>query len=452
MTVPTRLFVALIGFIFFAFSCSKPTLIGSDFLEDEKANLQFQDTFQLSLFTEATDSVIVHSINLNKQLVTYLCGNVQDPIFGRYAAEIYAQPILPGVATSLIGSTLDSVVLTLKYDTLGTYGTILDPVTVEVYRMAENPDIDIDYYSNDSFSILPELLGSITFVPKPRDSVTVTTPSGTSVLAPHLRIALDVDIMADLLIQDTSVFEFQDSFLNYFNGLYIKMSSEGNTMLGFNLVNNVTGLTYYYDRPTSENLEFKFLITSGYLKAVHMDHDYSGSVVASALGEAPEVDYSYVQGMSGVTTKMRVEGLEKIGDAIINQAQIELFCTFPDGDMGELYPPCLYVITQEKTDSSLVNSEDVAIALAITGSSSTSAAFNQIFGGKLDSLEGVSPTIYRYNMNVTSQLKDIYEGNQENIIYFNPFAKGNFPNRAVIFGPNHPTYAPRLRVSYTALQ
>jgi hypothetical protein len=317
--------------------------------------------------------------------------------------------------------------------------------------MAENPDFDEDYYSDEEFDILPELLGSVTFVPKPYDSVTVITPDDTTRLAPHVRIPLDVSKMSELLMQDTSVFENQDSFLNYFNGLHITMSGGTNTMLGFNLLSSVTGLTYYFDRNTSENLEFKFVITSGSVKTVHMEHDYTGSPVANALTPDPETEYFYVQGMSGVTSYMLLEGLDKIGNAIINQVELELFCTFPDGDNGALYPPCPYIITQQKTDTSLVNSEDVAIALSLTGSSSTTESFNAIFGGKVSQVQAGPPTIYRYNMNVTNQVKSIYEGNQENIIYFNPFGKGNIPNRAVIFGSDHPTYAPRLRISYTLL-
>jgi hypothetical protein len=384
-------------------------------------------------------------------LVTYLCGSVQDPIFGRYTAEIYAQPLLPGIASSLIGSTLDSVVLSLRYDTLGTYGSILDPLTIEVYRMAENPAFNQEYYSNHQFMTNPDLLGSLTFIPKPKDSVTVYRPNDTLRLAPHIRIPLDLTKMGDLLLQDTSVFENQDSFLNYFNGLYIKITDANNTMLGFNLLSAVTGLSYYYDKGTSNDLEFKFVITSGSVKTVHMVHDYTGSPVAAALAPEPEAELTYIQGMSGVTSYMRVEGLDAIGSAIINQAQFEFYATFPDGDMGELYPPCQYIITQEKTDTSLVNSEDVAIALALTGSSSTTESFNAIFGGRRGTPDPGPPVVYRYNMNVTNQIKDIIAGNQQNIIYFNPFAKGNIPNRAVIFGPNHPTYAPRLRISYTAL-
>ncbi|MBL0009425.1 MAG: DUF4270 family protein [Saprospiraceae bacterium] len=314
----------------------------------------------------------------------------------------------------------------------------------------ENPGFNEDYYSNGQFLTNTDLLGSLTFTPRPKDSVTLNG-ADTIVLAPHIRISLDTVKMGDLLLQDTAVFENQDSFLNYFNGLYIKMTGANNTMLGFNLLSSVTGLTYYYDKGASTDLQFKFVITSGSVKTVHMEHDYAGSVVEAALAPEPEGDFAYIQGMSGVATYMRVEGLDVIGDAIINQAEIELFCTFPDGDMGSLYPLPPYVITQEKTDTSLINSEDVAIALALTGSSSTTESFNAIFGGKVDSLDSGPPVVYRYKMNVTNQFKDIFEGNQENIIYFNPFGKGNIPNRAVIFGPNHPTYAPRLRVTYTVL-
>ncbi len=450
MTIHSRLLLLLTVIVFYTFSCTKPALIGSDFLEDQLAFFGFQDTFGLTLYTEVTDSVIVHSDNLTKQLFTYTVGEVQDPIFGNYSAEIFAQPLLPGIASFMIGSTLDSVVLQLRYDTLGFYGNRLEPVTLEVYRMTENPEFNKDYFSNGRFTS-GDLLGSLTFVPRPMDSVTINGPSDTFTLAPHVRIPLDLDKMGELLLQDSSVFENQDSFLNYFNGLHIKMADGSNSMLGFNLLNAITGLTYYYDKGSSTDLEFKFVITSGSVKTVYMEHDYTGSVVGTALSPDPETDFSYIQGLSGVATRMRVEGLEKIGNAIINQAQMEVFCTFPDGDNEALYPPPPYVITQEQTDTSLINSEDVAIALSLTGSSSTTDAFNRIFGGRLGARNPGPPVVYRYNMNVTNQVKDIYEGNKENIIYFNPFAKGNIPNRAVIFGPNHPTFAPRLRIAYTAL-
>lgn len=449
MNMYSRLLFIPAFFLLIIFSCSKPVLIGSEFLQDEKAQLNFVDYFGLTFFTEPTDSVIVHSNNTSRQLVTYLCGEVQDPVFGRYTADMYVQPLLPGVATQLMGSTFDSVVLQIRYDTLGTYGSIAEPITLEVYQMTENPPFVAEYYSNQRFSTSPDLLGSLTFIPKPKDNVIVYRPTDTLTLAPCVRIPLDVAKMSDLLLQDASVFSNQDSFLNYFNGLYIKMTGAGNTMLGFSLVNSVTSLIYYYDKDPVFDQEFKFVVTSGSVKTVHMEHDYTGSMVETALTSDPELDYLYIQGLSGVRTKMRLEGLDTLGDAIINQAQFEFYCSFPDGDMPELYPPCLYAITQEKQDTAIVNSQDVSTALTLTGSSSTTESFNFIYGGKLTEIEVGPPAVYRYNMNVTLQIKSIYSGDQENIIYFNPFAKGNLPNRSVIYGPDHPTYAPRLRIAFT---
>ena len=452
MTIQSRLYLILALFILYTFSCTKPVLIGSDFLEEEKANLQFKDDFQLTFFTEKTDSLIVHSNNQSKQLITYLCGDIQDPIFGRYTADIYAQPILPSIATILKGATLDSVVLQLRYDTLGTYGSITDLVTLEVYEMEENPAFNKDYYSNDTFLISNELLGSATFIPKPKDSVYLFRPTDTLKMAPHVRINLDLAKMNELILQDSIIFENQDSFLNYFNGIYIKMTGATNTMLGFNLLNSVTGISFYYDKGTVENQEYKFVITAGSVKTVHMEHEYTGAAVESSLTPEPEEDFWYVQGLSGLTTSMRVEGLSGLGSAIINQAELEVYCTFPDGDMGELYPPCRYIVTQEKTDSNMiVNSEDVLIALSLTGNSTTTENFKKYYGGNLGEPDPGPPVVYKYTMKVTNQIKSIYDGTKENIIYFNPFAKGNTPNRAVLFGPNHPLYAPRLTLYYTQL-
>ena len=451
MTIQSRLYLILALFILYTFSCTKPVLLGSDFLEEEKANLQFKDDFILTFFTEKTDSIIVHSDNVSKQLNTYLCGDVQDPIFGRYTAEIFAQPLLPSIATVLKEATLDSVVLQLRYDTLGTYGTLTDEVTLEVYQMIENPEFNEDYYSNDTFLTSSELLGSATFIPKPKDNVFLYRPTDTLELAPHVRINLDLAKMNELLMQDSVIFENQDSFLNYFNGIYIKMTGASNTMLGFNLLNSVTGISFYYDKGSVENQEYKFIITAGSVKTVHMEHDYTGAVVESSITPDPEEDYWYVQGLSGLTTSMKFEGFSGLGDVIINQAELEIYCTFPEGDMGELYPPPPYIITQEKDSNTIVNSEDVQIALSLTGSSTTTENFKLYYGGNLGKPDPGPPVVYKYTMKVTNQIKSIYDGSKENIIYFNPFAKGNIPNRAVLFGPNDPLYAPRLVVYYTQL-
>ena len=446
-----RLFLFAVSTIILISACTKPVSIGSDFLEDEKSGLNFADNFSLTFFTEPTDSILTHSDNASRQLSTFMLGSIEEPVFGRYSAEIYAQPVIASFATQLDSATIDSVVLMLKYNPDVYYGDLSTPVTIEVFRMLENPPYETEIYSNQRFQSGTEVLGTATFVPAPKDSVTVIYGQDTALLAPHIRITMDRFKFGEFVSQDSTVYSNIDTFLNFFNGLHIRMTGATNTMLGLDLLSTTSGLVFFIDSKTIENTSFKFLFTTGAIKHVYMEHDYTGSTVGGALTPDPENDLWFVQGLSGVTSAMRVEGLEAIGNAVINNAELEFYASFPPGDVPAFYPPIPYLITQEKTDTNLIQSVDVRFALGITDGRFDNTTYNLLFGGNLtDTLTG-PPVVYRYNMRVTNQLKEIYKGREENIIYFNPFGKGNIPNRAVIFGPNHPTYAPRLRISYTAI-
>jgi hypothetical protein len=432
-------------------SCTQAVTIGSDFLDDQKNDLLFADNFTLTFNTEKTDSVVTYSPNVSYQLITYLVGNLQDPVFGHSTSEIYTQPQLPVQGTDLIGSTLDSVVLQLRYDTLGLYGDLSSPVTLEVYQLSETPNYLNNYYSNVHFEHNPDLLGSVTFVPHPKDSITVTNAGDTIKSAPHIRIPLNVARFADLLLQDTVVFTHQDSFQNYFHGLYIKMTGANNTMLGISLLNSLSGMVFYYDTPVEENHIFKLVFTTGRVNCTHMEHDYTGSPVEAALAPEPESNYWYIQGMTGVRSKMKIEGLDLLPKAVINQVVLEVYATFPDGDNEGFYPPCPFMVTQDQTDSTLNYDNDVRIALAVAQGNHFSSVYDLLFGGKLGERNPGPPVVYKYEMKLTNRIKDILEGNKENILYFNPFSKSDFPDRAVLFGPNDPIYAPRLRVYYTVI-
>jgi hypothetical protein len=447
-----RLLLFALSCIFLLHACTKPVTLGSDFLEDEKANLHFVDNFSLTFFTEATDSVLTHSESASQQLTTYMLGHIDEPIFGKYTAEIYAQPVITTVATVLKDAILDSVVLQLRYDTGVYYGSLTSPVTIEVFQMIENPPLETKVYSNQRFMTNPALLGSATFVPAPKDSVTVIGGGDTLRQAPHIRIPLDKFLLGSFTSQtDSTIYENIDTFLNFFNGIHIRMTGVSNTMLGLNLLSSVSGMTFYYTKGTATNQSFKLLFTSGAVKHVYMEHDYTGSVVGGALTPDPENDLWFVQGLSGPTSYMRVEGLDLLGNAVINNAELEFYVSFPAGDVPAFYPPIEYLITQEKTDTSLIQSVDVRNALDVTRGAFQNNTYHTLFGGNLtDTIPG-PPVVYRYNMRVTNQVKEIYSGTEENIIYFNPILKGNIPNRSVLYGPNHPALAPRLRIYYTEL-
>ena len=455
MKLVARLLFFLCLLLGMTWSCTQAVTIGSDFLDDQKSDLQFLDNFTMNFYTQKTDSVITYSPNVTYQLATYLVGNLNDPIFGHSSASIYAQPQLPYSATDLRKSTLDSVVLQLRYDTLGLYGDLTSPITLEVYQLNETPDSSKDYYSNQRFDYKPDKLGEINFVPHPKDSITVTYNGDTIKSAPHIRIPLIVSKLQDILdnaeLQDTAIFTNQSKFQNYFHGIYIKMSGADNTMLGIALLNSLSGLTFYYDTPIAEDRMFKLIFNTFRVNMVNFNHDYRGSPVETALDSSLDNTYWYVQGMSGVKSYVTIGGLEQIPNAVINHAVLEFYASFPPGDDEVLYPPPPYLITQDQTDSTLNYGTDLRIALSIAKGNHLSSIFDLVYGGKRgDPIPG-PPTVYKYELKVTNKIKEILAGNTENIIYFNPFSKADYPNRAVLYGPNNPIYAPRLKVTYTVL-
>jgi len=210
-------------------------------------------------------------------------------------------------------------------------------------------------------------------------------------------------------------------------------------------------MVFYYDTPVEENHIFKLVFTSARVNCTHMQHDYRGSAVGNILTPEPEAKYWYIQGMTGVRTKMKIEGLELIPDAVINQAVLEVYATIPEGDDDVLYPPCPYIVTQELTDDTLNYDMDVRVALAVAQGNHLNGVYNLLFGGKRGERIPGPPVIYKYEMKLTNKVKEILEENKENILYFNPFSKSDFPHRAVLFGPNDPIYAPKLRVYYTKI-
>jgi hypothetical protein len=451
MRLVSRLLFFLCLLLGLTWSCTQAVTIGSDFLEDQKSDLKFLDNFTMNFYTEKTDSIITYSPNVSYQLVTYLLGNLNDPIFGHSSASIYTQPQLPVAATDLIGSRLDSVILQLRYDTLGLYGDQTTEVTLDVYQLRETPDYTKNYYSNQSFDYNPNKIGSVKFVPHPRDSIIVTYNGDTVKSAPHIRVPIDTSAFRELLAQDSSVFTDQSKFQDFFHGIYIRMSGADNTMLGIALLNSLSGMVFYYDTPIEEDHIYKMVFNTFRVNMVNFNHDYRGSPVGTALDPSPDNNNWYVQGMSGVKSYVTIDGLDQIPNAVINQAVLEFYASFPPGDDEVLYPPCNYLIAQEQTDSTLNYDTDVRLALAVAQGNHLNSIFDLVFGGKRSDPIPGPPTVYKYEMKVTNRIKEILAGNKENIIYFNPFSKEDYPHRAVLFGPNSTIYPPRLRVTYTVL-
>ncbi|MFT6322282.1 MAG: hypothetical protein ACJAT4_003218, partial [Granulosicoccus sp.] len=181
-------------FLFATTSCNEPSLIGADVIDTDRPDVLSTDT--LTLFSSSVKDDSIRTYNGLSLLPTYLCGILEDPIFGKSTSEINAQLRVAGSAPDTTffqnissGMTqLDSVVFILEYDQDKFFGNDITQQDVSVYRLDESMSNLETYYSNDSF-LAGNKIFSGTINPSQFDSLTVI--GGDTVRVPLMRLVLD---------------------------------------------------------------------------------------------------------------------------------------------------------------------------------------------------------------------------------------------------------------------
>lgn len=327
-----------------ALRCTRPELIGSDLLKDETSELGFTDTVSLLCKMEAVNAVKTFSTETGLQITRNLVGHLDDPYFGKADASCYTDVFLLSTSSAFLGQIIDSVVLTLRYDTLGSYGDLSQPVEMGVYLMTEALNEDADIYSDYAPMTSPEPIALQTITPGPKDSLTIISRGDTVHLPPMVRLRLNPEFIANMQMQDSSTFQSADTFKQWLPGLNIRMTQAENTMLGFNLNSGYSGVTIYYRSSIidSADAEISFGFTDVLGGGTHHElfsHDYSGSLAAQFL-ENPALSDSllFLEGMSGINVAISIPGLPNINNIQVNKAELVFYAAELSGDDLDKYP------------------------------------------------------------------------------------------------------------------
>jgi hypothetical protein len=290
----------------------------------DKLNLVYSDTTKIVAYSQLVDSVRSDETSVS------LLGSIMDPVFGQSTASFYTQFRLSKSSFSYgTNPTADSLILSLFYKKQ--YGDSLSPLTLRIYEMSEQINIDSSYYSNQAVDVYPTLLAQKTFVPNYIDSVIV----GTDTLLPHLRInmgELTSELITKLLSIPSDTMATNESFLNYFYGLYITVepvNSQGQVIY-FDLLSSITRMTMYYHNDSDDSLAFAYVINSNCARFGHFDHDYSfadASFKAQVLDKDTTLGNQtcYVQSLAGVKTFLRFPNLRNYyanGKIAVNEARL----------------------------------------------------------------------------------------------------------------------------------
>lgn len=429
-------------------ACTKVTVVGNDLLDDGIQDIGSTDTFRVLTTVVKEDSILTHSGVTGSQIIRHVFGKLDDPYLGKTESIIVSQMFLNGIGSEFLSYTVDSVVMTLALDSANNYGATDEEVAVTVTRNADQLDVTESYYSNFDFTKEDVSMGETgLFVPNYLDSITLNGPRDTVTLAPHLRIPMNDNFIDDLTSQTRGTFEFSDSFAMWFPGVHIEMSAGENTMAGINLNNPLSGMTIYYSEPDSNFYRsYQFVFTGLFnsnVQAATFEHDYAGAIAEPFIDNQELSDsLIFLQSLSGLNTEFSVRGLEDFDNVLINQATLEFYVAdLADVDIST-YPLLERMQTKVLFDSTvLINSIDLNLALSVNDI--------DLFGGAL-SVDNDGRLLY--SMNITAGIQDIVQGRAPNKIFLSSYLKQNNPRRLVLYGPGHPDFPAKLRLTFTRVQ
>ncbi|MCB0576219.1 MAG: DUF4270 family protein, partial [Saprospiraceae bacterium] len=285
-------------------ACTKPTPFGAELLDDELADYDFTDTITVLCTIEQEDSILTS--DPNSTATSFLCGELDDPIFGKSRSDIFSLLQLdfldPGFDTS--AQVFDSIVLYLRYAPSNVYGDTMQAQNLRVFRLDSALIDDKEYYSNNTLPASTEIGRVDGFLPKPNtaDSLIVTNTK-----APYLRVPLDDAFGKELFALDSAILSNDSAFYATIRGIKITTSAGASpgAMLAFDLNNEAySRIRLYYhikDDTVGKAFDFNF---SGANKFVHFEHDYSGSEAGQHVGQQSD-DLIFLQASQGLRVKVQ---------------------------------------------------------------------------------------------------------------------------------------------------
>ncbi len=435
-------------------SCNKASVLGADLVEGSQANIKHTDSITFKTTTIEDDSILVFDPDPNIQFNNFFIGNFDDPVFGNTKANFNAQLWLSANAPNFEGAVLDSVILILRYDSISTYGDLItDPYRIGVYEIDENEIVDNNefYYSSDTFAydMNNPIAETNDFTPKYSSSDTIrvvdytlSSEGDTITLPAHLRIPLSEEFGNALLNFDYT----NEDFLEQFKGIVVKALNPTKGILSFNLISAVSNMTLFYRTEDTIRQQYRYIFSSSGVKFSNFKHDYTESTVEDFIDNKTDGDsLLFVQSMAGPYIKIEFPDPGKLGDIIVNKAELQFTFAELDNDDITYYPPLQSSIISFGNEGNLSLISDVFLG--------TANNINWFGGAVQESVDGQGDAIYTYSFNISSHFQEMVKGNEGNTIYIRaiPLLEAERARRSILFGPKHSKYPAKFILTYTVL-
>lgn len=296
---------AAVGITVILAACNKYDDTGSNVLPNtDNVNLIYTDSTTITAITVKEDSLRTIGFT-GFPVSSNSIGSYTDPVFGRTDASVYAQMNLSKFNFSYgATATPDSLILCLALSSH--YGDTTSALHFKIYRLDSLINKDSAYYSNSTIQA-STLIGDAILTINPADSVY----EGGVKKAPHIRIPLNMALAQELMTASNtaSIYADNTAFADFFKGIYISVEPENTVDKGclyqFNYKAAQSKLSLYYKYSVdSDSLSFNYLFDD-LLRFNNFNHNYTSSEVGAALiDNTTGANFTYVQSMAGVKTKI----------------------------------------------------------------------------------------------------------------------------------------------------
>jgi hypothetical protein len=443
--------VALLFFLFFAFSCKKKDSdLGLNLRSDNGLiDAIVVDTFKVIAYTVKQDSLRTDSLNSNT------LGAINDPVFGTSVASLHVNFKLDELGFDF-GPTpkFDSIILSMvHYNAQDYYGDTNSTIKLNIYRLDEKLVSANKYFSNYQFS-KSDLIDTWEGEFGPTDSAIFTEKGKVITGLPQLRIKLDQNFGQSFIDNAPGIFTSQETFDDFLNGIAIVPDASGlaigqGVIAPFLLTSIHSNLTLYYN----DSLIKEFNINNSADRVNTYELSNWSADISNQLSNpgvnSPQV---YVQSMGGLKAKIEIPelfDLVKDGNRImINEAKIT-FQIEPGSDVDGFVAPdrmLMFVPSQNtNTDSVFIDLRDAVLPPNSAWVGRTN------YGGSRD---GDSYT-FHFNRYLQELLDDylIQEKNGNRGFYLTiPSDNPITPTRMILGNdPNEPNKKIKLKITYTKL-
>ncbi len=359
---------------------------------------------------------------------------MDDPLFGKVTAGFGSQlRIIASKNVDFLYSPIDSIVLSLRYDTSSFYGYNNVPTTVRVYPLTQAYSTTESYYSGykplfDPTTVLGELKD---FIPNKKDSLEIKEDTFALKLYPQLRFKMDTGAIMKIMrsFPDTVYFT-SDSFSRSFNGIAI-VSEQGNGMMSVLPQHADSKITIYYHY-SADTVQSKreLLMSTLAVKTPFYQIDNQMTIAADCLnGSILGDSLLCMQGFTGRDIRLKIPIDSAWKNKFINYAVLKLTVVdFPGDDQANFPLPKLLEIF-DISSGSKVAIDDVALGL------STQSVYTRIFGGNPVSTEQNGSKVYSYKMNITRHFQKSLKAGKDMDLIISPLFKLESCARVFFKGP-----------------